>query len=265
MTEETRWAAPAEIPPAARKLMTPERLGELTFDPPVLSHGPHRPPSNRRFEGLYGGIYNHVIQSSRLRKTAFSVWGSADPLYELDSFVADAVAAARAASQAPVLVDMPSGGGTLLPFFAREGLEGTVIEVDLAAAMLRRAVVLEQGIASGLSTIFLRADALDLPLRAGIADVVVSLNGLHVVADHRGFLEAIARITKPNGKLWLITPVDGPSLRSRAILAAARRLGITPVVPPTLASLNSLLDEMGFKAIHSYGGASITGLSAQRI
>ena len=265
MTEETRPAAPAEIPVPARELMTSERLSELTFDPPVLFHGPHKPPSNRRFEGLYGGVYNRVIQSARLRKAVFSVWGSADPLYELDSFVSDAVVAARAASQAPVLVDLPSGGGTLLPFFAREGLEGTVIEVDLAAAMLRRAVALEQGITSDLSTIFLRADALDLPLKGEIADVVVSLNGLHVVADHRGFLEAIARITKPNGKLWLITPVDGPSLRSRAILAAARRLGVTPVVPPTLASLHSLLDEVGFRAIRSYGGASITGLSAQRI
>jgi SAM-dependent methyltransferase len=265
MTEESRPAAPAEIPAAARELMTSERLGELTFDPPVLFHGPQRPPSNRRFEGLYGGIYNQVIQSSTLRKAVFSVWGSADPLYELDSFVSDAVVGARAASQAPVLVDLPSGGGTLLPFLAREGLRGTVIEVDLAAVMLRRAVAVERGVTPDLSTIFLRADALDLPLKAGIADVVVSLNGLHVVADHRGFLEAIARITKPSGKLRLITPVDGPSLRSRAILAAARRLGITPIVPPTLSALYDLLDEVGFTPVHSYGGGSIAGLSAQRI
>jgi ubiquinone/menaquinone biosynthesis C-methylase UbiE len=265
MTEEARPTTPVEIPAAARELMTPERLSELTFDPPVVLHGPHKPSNNRRFEGLYGGVYNRVIQSAGLRKAVFSVWGSADPLYELDSFVSDAVEAARAASQAPVLVDLPSGGGTLLPFFAREGLEGTVIEVDLAAAMLRRAVALEQRITSDLRTIFLRADALDLPLKARIADVVVSINGLHVVTDHRGFLEAIARITKPNGELWLITPVDGPSPRSRAILAAARRLGITPGAPPTLSSLYRFLDEVGFTSIRSYGGNSIAGLSAQRV
>jgi SAM-dependent methyltransferase len=263
MTAEARPTV--EIPAAARELMTPERLSELTFDPPVLFHGPHEPPSNRRFEGLYGRIYNRVIQSAGLRKVAFSVWGSADPLYELDSFVSDAVEAARAASDAPLLVDLPSGGGTLLPFFAREGLEGTVVEVDLAAAMLRRAVALGKSISSDLSAIFLRADALDLPLKPCIADVVVSINGLHVVADHRGFLEAIARIAKPSGKLWLITPVDGPSLRSRAILAAARRLGITPNAPPTLSSLHGYLEEVGFTAIHSYGGESIAGLSARRV
>jgi ubiquinone/menaquinone biosynthesis C-methylase UbiE len=131
--------------------------------------------------------------------------------------------------------------------------------------MLRRAVALEKSISSDLSAIFLRADALDLPLKPCIADVVVSINGLHVVADHRGFLEAIARIAKPSGKLWLITPVDGPSLRSRAILAAARRLGITPNAPPTLSSLHGYLEEVGFTAIHSYGGESIAGLSARRV
>ena len=153
MTGDERSTTPAELPPAATKLMAPDRLGELTFDPPVISHGHHEPSGNRRFEGVYGGIYNRVIQSGKLRKAAFSIWGSADPLYELDSFVADAVRAARAASEAPVLVDLPTGGGTLLPFFAREGLVGTVVAVDLADAMLRRAVALQSVATPHLMTI----------------------------------------------------------------------------------------------------------------
>lgn len=220
---------------------------------------------NRRFEGLYGRLYNRVIQSRPLRRAAFSVWGSADPLYELEDFVADAVAATRTRSTAPVLVDLPSGGGTLLPFLARDRFVGTVIEVDLATAMLRRAVARHRSDAPSLSTVFVQSDALDLGLQDRVADVVISVNGLHVVSDPQRFLSELARITRPGGTLWLITPVDGPGARSRVILAAARRLAITPRQPPTLARLHDLLAEAGFHRVRSYGGTSITGLACERV
>ncbi len=178
--------------------------------------------------------------------------------------MSDAVEAVRAASGAPVLVDLPSGGGTLLPFLAREEFSGTVVEVDLAAAMLRRAVALQNAATPNLRTIFVQADALDLPLKTEVADIVVSINGLHVVSNHRQFLAEIARVTRPRSKLWLITPVDGPSARSRAILALARALRITPVAPPTLAGLYGRLEEVGFMRFRSYGGTSIAGLSCDR-
>jgi ubiquinone/menaquinone biosynthesis C-methylase UbiE len=244
--------------------MSPGRLEELAYDAPVILHGRQESSGNRRFEGLYGAIYNHVIQSPRLRKAAFSIWGSADPLYELDSFVADAVHATQEASPSPVLVDLPSGGGTLLPFFAREALAGTVVEVDLAAPMLRRAVALRNASAPRLTTVFLLANALDLPLKTGVADIVVSINGLHVIPDHERFLTEIARITKPGGRLWMITPVDAPNVRSKAILGAANLFGITPTTPPTLAGLYTLLQNAGFAEFRPYGGRSITGLSCQR-
>ena len=222
-------------------------------------------PRSRRFEGLYGRIYNKVIQTPALRRRAFSLWGSTDPLQDLETFVAGAAGAASAAARDAVLIDVPSGGGTLLAFLAALRYAGTVVEVDVATAMMRRAVQAERELPSReFRTVFLRSDALDLPLSGGVADAVVSINGLHVVSDHAGFVQELARITRPGGSLWLVTPIDAPSLRSRLILRAARTLEITPCTPPTLAQLRALLERSGFADLHWWGGESITGFSCRR-
>lgn len=265
MTRESENPHSAEIPSIAKDVLSAARLGELAFEAPVIALRRQQPSRNRRFEGLYGRLYNRVIQSPSLRRIAFSIWGSADSLYDLDVFITDAVHAALAMCSSPVLVDLPSGGGTLLPFLARDGFPGTVIEIDLATAMLQRAVALHSSTTPDLKTVFLQSDALDLPLKDAVADVVISINGLHVVPDHARFLRELARITRPGGGLWLISPVDGPSARSRAILAAARSLRITPRTPPTLAELRSLLKDAGFSEFRSYGGTSITGVACNKL
>ena len=259
-------ARAAHLEDAVRLLFLPERLLDLRLETPQIlsSVTPADPSGTLRFEGVYGRVYNRVIQSPALRRAAFSLWGSADPLHHLEDFVRDAVEATRRAGAEPVLVDVPSGGGTLLPFLAAFGFRGRVVEVDLAARMLARAVALHRDVARDLDAVFLRADALDLPLRDELADVVVSINGLHVVPDHARFVAEIARVTKSAGSLWLITPVAGPGLRDRAILSAASKLRITPRRPPTLVELRSVLGEAGFHTVHSYGGESITGLACRR-
>jgi ubiquinone/menaquinone biosynthesis C-methylase UbiE len=231
----------------------------------VISDLPSDARRTPRFEGVYGGIYNRVIQTTPMRRAIFKLWGSCDPLYDLERFVGDAVVSLRAATTSPVAVDLPSGGGTLLPMMLRSGFRGTVVEVDLATTMLQRAVRLEAKLAAPFTTLFLRTDALDLPLRDAVADVVVSINGLHVMSDHEGFLAEIARIAKPGAGVWLITPVDGPSRRSRVILRAAERLGVTSRTPPTLAELRRLLEAVGLRETRWYGGRSITGVSCRRV
>jgi SAM-dependent methyltransferase len=257
----------ADVSPEIKSLLSIDALTELTEpEPGILSTiRDAEARHNRRFEGFYGRLYTLVIQTPALRKAAFSLWGSADPLYGLETFVNDAVRAARSLEANPVLVDLPSGAGTLLPFLVRERFDGTVVEVDLAISMLRRAVAFHRSSTPDLKAIFLHSNALDLPLRDDVADVVVSINGLHVVPDHAGFLAEAARITRPGGKLWLITPVDGPSVRSRAILSAAAALGITPRTPPTLRELRRLLGEAGFSEVRWYGGMNITGLACERV
>jgi SAM-dependent methyltransferase len=247
-------------------LVRPERLSALRReDGPIYSDLPLRDaPRSRPFEGLYGRIYNFVIQAPALRRLVFSVWGGTEPLQDLETFVRGAAGAADAAAD-PVIVDVPSGGGTLLAFLARLGYAGTVVEIDVATAMMRRAVQAERLVSpAGFRVHFLRSDALDLPLADEIAEVVVSINGLHVVPDHGRFLAELARVTKPGGSLWLVTPVDGPSLRSRLILRAARRLGITPDRPPTLERLRGLLESAGFADLRWHGGQSIAGFSCAK-
>jgi ubiquinone/menaquinone biosynthesis C-methylase UbiE len=220
-------------------------------------------PTTKRFEGLYGAIYDRVIQAPSVRRAIFGAWGSADPLRNLDAFVADAVEEVGAESDA-VLLDLPSGGGTLLPLLARQRFRGIVVEVDLAGNMIARALRVHDALQPAFRTAFLRSDALALPLREGIVDVVVSVNGLHVVPDPGRFLSEAARVTKPGGRLWLITPVYGPSIRSRMILKAANSLSITPKRPPTRAGLRRLLDEAGFDEVRDYGGESIAGFGLLR-
>jgi SAM-dependent methyltransferase len=247
-------------------LVRPERLQALRREEgPILSDLPvDDAPRSRRFEGLYGRIYNTVIQTPRLRRLVFSIWGGTEPLQNLETFVREATAAAAAAAD-PVLVDVPSGGGTLLSFLASVGYVGTVVEIDVAAAMMRRAVQAQERLGPvGFRVHFLRSDALDLPLVDEVAEVVVSINGLHVVPDHGRFLAELARVTKPGGSLWLVTPVDGPSLRSRLILRAARLLEITPVQPPTLERLRDLLENAGFADLRWHGGQSIAGFSCAK-
>jgi SAM-dependent methyltransferase len=253
--------------PELQALVRPERRPALRReDGAIFSDLPLRDaPRSRRFEGLYGRIYNSVIQAPALRRLVFSVWGGTEPLQDLETFVRGAASAADAAAADPVLVDVPSGGGTLLAFLGQLGYAGTVVEIDVATAMMRRAVQAERLLSPASFRIhFLRSDALDLPLADGVAHVVVSINGLHVVADHGRFLAELARVTKPGGSLWLVTPVDGPSLRSRLILRAARALGITPVRPPTLEGLRSLLESSGFTDLRWHGGQSIAGFSCAK-
>jgi SAM-dependent methyltransferase len=220
---------------------------------------------NKRFEGLYGRIYDGVIRNPSLRRTVFGAWGSADPLLNLEAFVADAVGAALGAARNPVLADVPCGGGVLLPLLAKNGLRGCTLEIDIALQMLQRAVRTARSLRPPFETVFLRSDALALPIRQQACDAVVSVNGLHVVPDPGRFLAELARITRLGGTVWLVTPVDNrDSLRSRAILAAANVLGVTPQTPPTADDLGRLATEAGLEEFRSYGGRSIVGRAYRR-
>jgi ubiquinone/menaquinone biosynthesis C-methylase UbiE len=216
--------------------------------------------ANERFEGVYGRLYNVVMQTPALRRAVFSVWGSADPLLHLDHVVG---AAADEAAGGTIL-DIPCGGGTVLPLLAGVGFRGTVIESDLADAMMRRAGATHRRLRVEYDVRFLQADARELPLEAASVDSVISINGLHVIPAPERFLLELARVVRPGGTLWLITPVSSSALRNRSILAMARTLGITPGSPPTLAALRTMVGDAGFQIRRSLGGTSITGLVCDR-
>ena len=212
-----------------------------------------------RFEGLYGGLYDRVIQSDALRRLAPLFYGDAGPVVDLDAF------AARVAASVPdggVLLDVPSGGGTLLPLLRRAGYAGRVVECDLGAAMLARAAGRRDELTGDVA--LLRADAQDLPLEAGSIDAVVSLNGLHCLPDPAGFVHELARVLRPGARAWLITLVSGGSLRGDVVIAAGRVAGIIPTAPPTRSGLDAALREAGFSLVTPLGGAGLVGVVATR-
>lgn len=222
-------------------------------------------PSAGRFEGLYGALYDRVIQDDRLRRLAPIAYGDAEPVTDLDAFVRKVAAQTtpRRGRRVPVLLDVPSGGGTLLPRLAAEGYAGRVIAADLGVAMLSRA----RGVAArtpALDVALLRADATALPLADEAVDAAVSLNGLHVMPDPRAFLLELGRVVRPRGKLWLVTLVSRGSRRADAIVLAGRVAGILPGAPPTRPTLLRWLAEAGFATPAPLGGAGLVGITAIR-
>jgi ubiquinone/menaquinone biosynthesis C-methylase UbiE len=160
------------------------------------------------------------------------------------------------------LLDVPSGGGTLLRLLDRAAYKGRVVEIDLSAALLTRANSAARDVP--FETAILQADALQLPLRDETFDVVVSINGLHVMPDPVGFLAELRRVLRPGGELWIVTPVSATSLRSRLILGIAHRWNVISRQPPTLEELRQLFADVGLMEVEWLEGTSITGFRLAR-
>lgn len=218
-----------------------------------------------RFEGLYGPLYDRVIQSDRLRRLAPFAYGPAGPLPDLDGFARQVVEAtvSGAGAAPPILLDVPCGGGTLLPRLREQGYAGVVIESDLGVAMLHRAARLRDELADG-ATVLLRADAQDLPLADATVDTAVSLNGLHCMPDPKAFVESLARVVRPDGRLFLITLVSGGTRRADLSILGGRVTGIIPTAPPVRATLLRWLRDAGWQDIEPLGGEGLVGYAATR-
>src|SRR5690348_4484816 len=95
---------------AETRLFQAEKLrSEVIAGTEVWTDRGHADDANASvFEGIYGRVYDRVIRTRRLRHLVFGAWGSAEPLLELDKFVAD-LAETIAASPDRVLADVPCG------------------------------------------------------------------------------------------------------------------------------------------------------------
>lgn len=214
-----------------------------------------------RFDGLYGGLYDRVIRSDALLRGAPLPYGRGTPVARLDEL------AARVAADVPpggTLLDVPCGGGALFGRLAHAGLRGRVLGLDLSAAMLARAQTSARRDAPALEIAVRRADALDLPLRDGSVDAVISLNGLHCIPDPPRFLAELARVLRAGRRAWIVTLVSGADLSSAPALIGGRVTGILPALPPTRAQLARQLRAAGFGKLEWLGGRSLVGVAARR-
>ena len=227
---------------------------------PEAADGPAEDFHAGRFEGLYGGLYDRVIQTPAIRRLAPLAYGDPGPLVDLGGFATDAASSVRPGG---IVLDVPSGGGTMLPLLARGGLRGRVIEADLGAAMLERAERMAERVPE-LDVALLQADAQDLPLVDGSVAAAVSLNGLHCIPDPRAFCRELGRVIEPGGRLWMITLVSGGSRRADAVVAGGRAFGIIPGPLPDRDALEAMVRDAGFAEVEHLGGDGLLGLAATR-
>lgn len=234
------------LKPSARQALHDEGDGILSVLPAEAKAG--------RFEGVYGPLYDRVIQNDAIRRFAPLAYGPAGPIPDLDGF------ARRVVESGPsVVLDVPCGGGTLLPRLRRQGHAGPIVESDLGAAMLRRAARLADE-----DTVLLRADAQDMPFADASLDAAVSLNGLHCMPDPHAFVQELGRVVKPGGHLFLVTLVSGGTRRADFAIAMGELTGIVPTAPPSRATLVRWLDEAGWTELDSLGGKGLIGYAATR-
>jgi SAM-dependent methyltransferase len=160
----------------------------------------------------FGVAYSTYMERPWLsRLVARTVWGGdVRPYYESMSAVATA-------APGSTIVDCPCGAG--VAFRALEpDQEIRYVGVDLSPAMLRRAR--KRAASRALGKIELvQADASDIPLDAGSADLFLSYWGLHCFADPATALIEAGRVLKPGGRLVGSTFVRGDdTLRQRLLV-----------------------------------------------
>jgi ubiquinone/menaquinone biosynthesis C-methylase UbiE len=201
--------------------------------------------SDDPYDSLFGATYSAYMERPRLgRLVGRLVWGG-DPARYYES-----MAAVGEVPAGGTVVDCPCGAGPALRAVPADG-SVRYVGADLSPAMLRRARrrAAERGL---VGVELLTADACDLPLPDGSADLFVSFWGLHCFEDPSSALAEAARVLKPDGRLLGAALVRGrEGLRQRLLIKSGRaafgRVGTAPQV-------QAWLSEAGFAAQLSRSG-----------
>ena len=93
------------------------------------------------------------------------------------------------------IVDVGIGTGYFARHFARYARP--LIGIDSSMAMLRRAAAK----LDGYEFVAIQGDAVNLPLKAGLADLTVSITVLEFVPNWRKAIAEMVRVTKPQGRI----------------------------------------------------------------
>ena len=133
----------------------------------------------------------------------------------LDARWRRAAAAATRLGPGMSAMDVACGTGALTRELARRvGPAGSVVGVDVSAAMLERARR-----AGGGSIRYVRADALTLPGGDGSFDAATIAFGLRNVPDYERCLREMARITRPGGRVVVLELATPTGRLGRALAA----------------------------------------------
>jgi demethylmenaquinone methyltransferase/2-methoxy-6-polyprenyl-1,4-benzoquinol methylase len=139
--------------------------------------------------------------------------------------------AARAAGLKPGMsaLDVACGSGALTrELAAAVGPGGSVLGIDVSAAMLRRARTRVPRTGSAIPC-YESGDALQLPLVDGSVDAATVAFGLRNVPDYRRCLAEMARVTRPGGRV-VVLEIATPEAGIGRVAAALWFRRIVPVL-----------------------------------
>jgi SAM-dependent methyltransferase len=142
----------------------------------------------------FGAAFSAYMERPRLSRAIGRLFWGIDmkPFYE-------SMTATEEVTEGGMIVDCPCGAGPALRTF-RPDARIRYLAVDLSPSMLRRARARAR--ARGLANVeFVEADATDLPVPDGSADLFLSYNGLHCFDDPAAALAEAGRVLKPGGLL----------------------------------------------------------------
>jgi SAM-dependent methyltransferase len=163
------------------------------------------------FGGAFGRVYSFYIGHERVsRLVGLVLWGSdTRPFYSSMSTVGEVPSGAT-------IVDAPCGAGVAFRALAPDQ-DVRYLAVDVSPEMLDRARA-RAGVLGLHQIEFVEADATQIPLGDGAADLFLSYFGLHCFADPQAAVREIARVLRPGGRVVGSSIVRTRKLRHRLLI-----------------------------------------------
>lgn len=149
--------------------------------------------------------YDAYITSSNIfmKVCSMFVWGIGD-----DIDYKDTVFSYLPSEFDGILLDVPVGTGVFTNSLYARFPNATIIAVDYSMGMLR--IAKDLFTRKGLNNVYLvRADVANLPLPNDTADIILSMNGLHVFPDKQSATTEMKRILHKGGSLVACGYVKG--------------------------------------------------------
>ncbi len=165
------------------------------------------------------------------------VWGLKDDSSYMDTFLSNLPTEFDG-----ILLDVPVGTGVFTSSLYARYPNATIIGVDSSMGMLQEAK--NRFDKEGLKNIqLIRANAMYLPVRDGVVDLVLFMNGLHVFPDKRRAIAEMGRVLRKQGTLAACGYVKGVSKRSDWVVRHfVRRTGC---FNPPFFTLDDLAEQLG--------------------
>jgi SAM-dependent methyltransferase len=188
--------------------------------------------------GPFGAVYDfYVERRSLMQSIGRIVWGiDASVLY-------GSIAAVGGAKPGTTILDVPCGGGVALRAL-RPDQDVRYIAADISEQMLERTA--KRARDRGLGQVeVVQADMLALPFADQEAELVLTLSGLHMVAEPERAVAELVRCLKPGGELVGTTFVREGGWRQRKLFEVGSRSG--HALPPPLQSLRAWLEQAGLE------------------